>query len=210
MISGINHEIGRLTAELSRKGLDKNIIIVFMSDNGYFLGERGLSGKWVHFEESLRVPLVIVDPRITKKRQGAVAKQMALNIDIAPTILDFAGLKVPSAYQGQSLSPLIRGEKPAWRHDFFCEHLLVDPTIPQWEGVRDERYVYARYFGQKPVYEYLHDLRKDPKEIQNFVKNKDYKDVLERMRRRLQQLKDANGGEYSREKFPILPKHGTN
>ena len=210
MISGIDHEIGRLTDELRRKGLDKNTIIVFMSDNGYFLGERGLSGKWVHFEESLRVPLVIVDPRITKNRQGAVAKQMALNIDIAPTILDFAGIKVPSAYQGQSLTPLIRGEKPAWRHDFFCEHLLVDPTIPQWEGVRDERYVYARYFGQKPVYEYLHDLRKDPNEIQNLVKNKEYKGVLERIRRRLQQLKDANGGEYSREKFPLLPKSGTN
>jgi arylsulfatase A-like enzyme len=206
MISGIDHEIGRLTAELKRLGLDKNTIIVFMSDNGYFLGERGLSGKWIHYEESLRIPLLIVDPRLPAKRQGTTAKQMALNIDIAPTLLHLSGLKIPKEYQGRSLVPLIRGEKPAWRRDFFCEHLLVDPTIPQWEGVRDERYVYARYFGQSPVYEYLHDLRKDPKEIENFAFKKDYRRVLDRMRRRLQELKDSYGGEYSLERFPLQPK----
>ncbi len=206
MISGIDHEIGRLTSELRLKGLEENTIIVFMSDNGYFLGERGLSGKWIHFEESLRIPLLVFDPRMPKKRQGTVANQMVLNIDIAPTLLDFAGIKIPKVYQGQSLAPLVRGEKPKWRHDFFCEHLLVDPTIPQWEGVRDERYVYARYFGQNPVYEYLHDLRKDPKEIHNFINYKDYSGILEKMRGRLKQLKDANGGEYSREKFPLQPK----
>ena len=206
MISGIDHEIGRLTTELNRLGLANNTVIVFMSDNGYFLGERGLSGKWIHYEESLRVPLLIVDPRLPEKRQGTTAKQIALNIDIAPTLLDFAGLKTPNAYQGRSLVPLIRGEKLKWRHDFFCEHLLVDPTIPQWEGVRDERYVYARYFGQKPVYEYLHDLRKDPKEIHNFVGDKNYAVVLERMKRRLKELKDTYGGDYSLERFPLRAK----
>ncbi len=206
MISGIDYEIGRLTTELKRLGHDKNTIIVFMSDNGYFLGERGLSGKWIHYEESLRVPLLIVDPRLPAKRQGAIAKQMALNIDIAPTLLDLAGLQAQKGYQGRSLAPLIRGEKPSWRKDFFCEHLMVDPTIPQWEGVRDERYVYARYFGQKPVYEYLHDLRKDPQEVHNLVSDKNYAGVFERMKRRLKELKDSVGGEYSRERFPLKTK----
>ncbi len=206
MISGIDHEIGRLTAELKRLGLDQNTIIVFMSDNGYFLGERGLSGKWIHYEESLRVPLLIVDPRLPTSRQGTTATQMALNIDIAPTILEFAGVKIPKQYQGKSLAPLVRGKKPSWRHDFFCEHLLVDPTIPQWEGVRDERYVYARYFGQKPVYEYLHDLWKDPQEVHNLVSDKNYSGVLGRMKRRLKELKESVGGEYSREQFPLKAK----
>jgi arylsulfatase A-like enzyme len=210
MISGIDHEIGRLTTELKRLGLDKNTIIVFMSDNGYFLGERGLSGKWIHYEESLRVPLLIVDPRLPARRQGTTATQMALNIDIAPTILEFAGLRIPKQYQGKSLAPLVRGNKPFWRHDFFCEHLLVDPTIPQWEGVRDERYVYARYFGQKPAYEYLHDLRKDPKEILNLSTDKNYAGVLVRMKRRLKELKETVGGEYSPERFPLRPKPSNN
>ncbi|MEI7985362.1 MAG: sulfatase [Armatimonadota bacterium] len=206
MISGIDHEIGRLTTELKRLGVEKNTIIVFMSDNGYFLGERGLSGKWIHYEESLRVPLLIVDPRLPARRQGTTATQMALNIDIAPTILEFAGLRIPKQYQGKSLAPLVRGNRPSWRHDFFCEHLLVDPTIPQWEGVRDERYVYARYFGQKPVYEYLHDLRKDPQEVHNLVGDKNYGGVLEKMKRRLKELKESVGGEYSRERFPLKAK----
>ena len=206
MISGIDTEIGRLIAELDRKGLLENTVIVFMSDNGYFLGERGFSGKWVHYEESLRVPLVIVDPRLPVKRQGQTSKAMALNIDIAPTLLEYAGLKVPKDYQGRSLVPIVAGKAPKWRHDFLCEHLLVDPDIPQWEGIRDERYVFARYFSQKTPYEFLHDLRKDPREINNLVGNKSYAVVLDRMRKRLNELKKANGGEYSRERFPLLPK----
>ncbi len=208
MISGIDVEVGRLLDELKKLKLADNTIIVFMSDNGYFLGERGLSGKWVHYEESLRVPLVIVDPRASADRRGKSVDGMALNIDVAPTVLDYAGLKVPEEYQGQSLAPLIEGKKPTWRKDFFCEHLMVDPTIPQWEGVRGERYVYARYFGQTPAFEFLHDLKLDPKELKNLATNPSYADELAKMRLRLEELKKANGGPYSREKFPLLPKKG--
>ena len=89
---------------------------------------------------------------------------------------------------------------------FFCEHLFVHPEIPKWEGVRGERFVYARYFDRKPAYEYLHDLRKDPKEIHNFVGDKNYAVVLERMKRRLKALKDTYGGDYSLERFPLRAK----
>ncbi len=197
MISGIDFEIGRLMAELERKNLLSNTVVVFMSDNGYFLGERGLSGKWVHYEESLRIPLLIADPRAPKRRHGQSVKAMALNIDIAPTVLELVGLDVPASYQGRSLVPHVSGKAPRWRRDFLCEHLMVEPKIPQWEGVRDERYVFARYFTQKPPYEFLHDLKKDPRETVNLVADKAYASVLSRMRRRMNELKSANGGNFS-------------
>ena len=104
--------------------------------------------------------------------------------------------------------PLVKGNKPKWRNDFLCEHLMVNPDIPQWEGVRGERYVYARYFSQKPVYEFLHDLQKDPSETMNFASDPKYFGVLTRMKKRLKQLLASFGGEYSRERFPILPESG--
>jgi arylsulfatase A-like enzyme len=208
MISGIDHEIGRLLAELDRLGALENTIVVFMSDNGYFLGERGFSGKWVHYEESLRVPLIIYDPRLPAERRGKTADEMVLNLDIAPTLLSFAGLEIPKEYQGRNLIPLVRGEKQAWRTDFFCEHLFVNKDIPQWEGVRDERYVYARYFTQQPVYEFLHDLKDDPQELTNLAIPATRAQTLERMRRRCTELRDAYGGEYSLERFPIQKKKG--
>ena len=170
MISGVDHEVGRLVAELDRLGVRDNTVIVFMSDNGYILGERGLSCKWIHYEESLRVPLIIADPRLHPKWHVKTADAMALNIDIAPTLLEMAGIEVPKSYQGRSLTPLLLGEAKGWRTAFFCEHLFVHPDIPQWEGVRDERYVYARYFTQKPAYEFLHDLKEDPQELKNLAR----------------------------------------
>jgi arylsulfatase A-like enzyme len=177
-----------------------------MSDNGYFLGERGFSGKWVHYEESLRVPMLLADPRQPAERRGKTTDELVLNIDIAPTLLSFAGLEVPKEYQGRSLVPLVRNEKKTWQTDFFCEHLFVHPDIPQWEGVRGERYVYARYFTQKPVYEFLHDLKADPQELKNLARDKTHAPLLARMRLRMEELRDANGGLYSPERFPLLQK----
>jgi arylsulfatase A-like enzyme len=206
MISGIDHEIGRLLAELERLGVIENTVILFMSDNGYFLGERGFSGKWVHYEESLRVPLIIADPRLPADRRGKTEDHVALNIDIAPTVEELAGLDVPKGQQGRSLVPLLRGAATDWRRDFFCEHLFVHPDIPQWEGVRGERYVYARYFTQNPVYEFLHDLKEDPHELRNLARDRDRQQLLERMRQRTDEMRDAYGGAYSRERFPLLKK----
>jgi len=181
--------------------------VVFTSDNGYFLGERGLSGKWCHFEESLRVPLIIVDPRLPNARHGKTVDALALNVDLAPTVVEWAGLPREIKHQGHSLAAVIRGHKPAeWRTDFFCEHLYVHPEIPMWEGVRDRRYVYARYFGQKPVYEFLHDLRDDPQELRNLAPQGGASETFDRMRRRCDELRDQLGGPYSPERFPTISK----
>ena len=197
MITGIDGVIGRVAKHLEKAGMADNTIIIFSGDNGYYEGQRGFAGKWSHFEESLRVPLIIYDPRADKKRRGKVAKPMALNTDIAPTILGYAGVKMPDHYQGRSLRPIMSGEIPKdWRRDTFCEHLMENNTIPKWEGVRSHRYVYARYFQQKPQYEYLHDLKKDPDQLKNLAKDQEYAKVLKRMRKRCNSLRDKYGGEY--------------
>jgi arylsulfatase A-like enzyme len=191
MISGVDHVIGRVRKELEKRGLAENTIIIYMGDNGYYMGDRGFAGKWSHYEESLRVPLIVYDPRLPAANRGAKPEAMALNVDVPATMLAAAGVEVPAHYQGRSLLPILNGAVPKdWRTDFFCEHRMKHPLIPQWEGVRDQRYVYARYVQQKPVYEFLHDLKTDPDELRNFAKDPAYQKVLEKMRARCDELRD--------------------
>jgi len=171
MVSGVDMVIGRILVEIKRLGMDKNTVIIFMSDNGMFFGERGFSDCWLLYEESIRVPLIVFDPGADEEVRGITLEQMALNVDIAPTILELAGLKVPHEMQGRSLAPLLRGQKPEWRNDLFCEHLFEHPKIPRSEGVRTERWKYIRYFEQQPVYEELYELKNDPHETVNLSSN---------------------------------------
>lgn len=167
MISGIDRAIARVLAALAAAGLADNTIIVYMADNGYYLGDRGFQGKWSHYEESLRVPLVICDPRLPAALRGRVLDQMALNIDLPATFLEWAGLSAPAAYEGRSLGPLVAGRAASdWRTHFFCEHVDLAPTLT-WEGVRGSRFMYARYFDQRPAYELLYDLQADPDQLRN-------------------------------------------
>lgn len=198
MISGLDNVIGRVLARLDELGRADNTVVIYAADNGYYQASRGFAGKWSHYEESLRVPLIIFDPRAEKQRRGKTVDAMVLNVDIPATMLAYAGVKIPESYQGRSLKPLVDGATVKdWRTDFFCEHLMdVGARIPKWEGVRDQRYVYARYFEQEPVYEFLHDLDADPDQLQNFVNDPMYADVLERMRSRCDELRDSYGGPY--------------
>jgi arylsulfatase A-like enzyme len=183
MISGYDNVMKRVIATLKEKGLDKNTIIIFAADNGYYMGSRGFAGKWSHYEESLRIPLVIYDPRISKDKTNSTSDKMVLNLDIPATILDYAGVAVPNLYQGQSLMPIANNEKiDSWRERFFCEHRMEHNKIPKYIGVREERYVYANYYEQNPPYEYLHDLKTDPNQLKNLIDNPAYKEVLERMK----------------------------
>jgi arylsulfatase A-like enzyme len=112
-------------------------------------------------------------------------------------MLALGGVSVPKHYRGRSLLPLVEGRQPSdWRTDFFCEHLMNNASIPKWEGVRAQRYVYARYFQQKPVYEFLHDLKADPDQLKNFASVPASAGVLKKMRKRCDELRDAYGGPY--------------
>ncbi len=193
MLTGMDGVIGRVLEALKKSGLADNTIVVYTADNGYYMGDRGFAGKWSHYEQSLRVPMIIHDPRQPKAQRGRVVDPMALNIDLPSTFLDWAGVKPPASYQGRSLAPIVNGQKPEWRDDFFCEHLQQHPTIT-WEGVRNKRYIYARYFDQEPAYEFLHDLTKDPDQLTNFAGDARYADILSKMRRRCAELVKQHGG----------------
>jgi arylsulfatase A-like enzyme len=198
MITGIDRGIARVVAALEAAGLADNTIIVYSSDNGYYLGDRGFQGKWSHYDESLRVPLVIYDPRLPRAQRGRVVDAMALNVDLPATFLDWAGVERPAAYEGRSLRALMQGETPAdWRRHFFCEHVDLAPTIT-WEGIRGERFMYARYFDQAPAFEFLHDLKADPDQLQNFASDAAQAAALEAMRTLCDTEMNARGG-------PLLP-----
>lgn len=202
MISGVDNVIGRVLAEVARLGLSENTVVIFSGDNGYYRGDRNFAGKWSHYEEALRVPLVIYDPRIPAlSDQSKTSSDMTLNIDIPATIVDIAGVTKPQAYQGASLLPTVRGEiVDGWRGDMFCEHLMNHKQIPKWEGVRNSRYKYARYFDQEPPYEFLHDLQIDPREVRNLATDDHFSSILDQLRQRCDALKDgyAKAGEAAR------------
>ncbi len=185
MLTGMDRVVGRVMRTLEAKGLADNTVVIYTADNGYYMGDRGFAGKWSHFEESLRVPLIIHDPRLPEKKRNRVAAAPVLNIDLPATMLELAGIDVPEKYQGRSVLPVFNGKAPGdWRTDHFHEHHLNNATIPKWRGVRDGRYTYARYFEQQPVYEFLHDRQLDPDQIRNLADNPEHKEVLEKLRAR--------------------------
>lgn len=198
MISAVDLVMGRVIDELKKLDLEENTVIIFCGDNGYYLANRGFAGKWSHYEDSLRIPMIIYDPRMPAEHRGKVVDAMVLNIDVPATMIDLAGLPIPKLYQGRSLVPFLKGESPPdWRTETFCEHLMRNARIPKWEGVRGSRYVYARYFDQNPPFEFLHDLKTDPDQLKNFANDPNYTKILREMRQRTNELRDRVGGPYN-------------
>ena len=192
MLSGIDHAMSRVLSILEEEGLADNTIVVYSADNGFYMGDRGFAGKWSHHEQSQRVPLIIYDPRQPKEHRGRLLDTMALNLDLPSTFLDWAGVAIPTSYQGASLKPALQGETSTgdWRKDFYCEHFNPRYSM-SWEGVRGERFKYARYTDQDPEYEFLHDLENDPDELVNLVENLEFESILKRLRKRTQDLAEA-------------------
>ncbi len=185
MITGIDNAVARMLEALKAEGLDGNTIIVYSADNGYLMGDRGTAGKWNHYEQSLRIPLIIYDPTLPDSDRGRVVTELVNNIDMAPTFVDVAGLDIPDVYQGRSLMPLVQGETvEGWREDTFCEHMFF--RYNNWHGVRGKRYKYAVYYDEPGgPYECLYDLEKDPAEFVNLAANPEYAAVRKQLVNRL-------------------------
>lgn len=192
LITGIDRVVGTIRQTLEMLNVADTTVIIFTSDNGFFLGDHGLADKWFGYEKSIRVPLIIYDPTLRNSRRGTHCSEIALNTDIAPTVVEFAGIVPPETMQGYSLIPLIRGIVPhEWRQDFYYEHTFDHPGIPKSEGVVSKRFKYLRYFEQHPPYEELFDLQNDPNETNNLSQLPEYAEVLNIMRARLESLKNT-------------------
>ncbi len=199
-ISGIDVVIGRIRDDLKRLKLDNNTVIIYTSDNGYFCGSKGLGGKCLLYEESIRTPLIIFDPRLKASGQESRRKELVLNIDFAPTMLDMAGVEIPNTMQGKSVLGLVGGEQKKWRDSTFHENNFTSHFMPalsnagSWrrkvlersvrcKAVRTKRWKYIRYFEQRPIIEELFDIQNDPIEAYNLVGKPEYSDVLVRLRK---------------------------
>ena len=194
MIHDIDLEIARIRKRLRENGQDQNTIIILMGDNGYFLGERQLAGKWLMYDHSIRVPLIIYDPRVPQSR---IIDKMALNIDIPSTILDYAGVGIPSEWHGKSLSSLVSGDKSAWHRDtVLIEHLWEFQHIPPSEGVRTGEWKYLRYINDKSSEE-LYFLPEDPDEIRDLSDEPQYRSTLITLRNKLEEMIDRYADPFS-------------
>ena len=195
-LMAVEEGVGEILKALKETDQLDNTVIVFASDNGYFYGEHGLSvERRLAYEESIRMPLLIRYPAVVKA--GAVRDEFALNIDLAPTLLQLAGVSAPSAMEGRSLVPLLKGEKTEWRKSFLIEYYSdrVFPRIRQmgYKAVRNERWKYIHYFELEGMDE-LYDLKADPYEMKNIIRQPGAAKILEGMKRDMEGLlKTPNG-----------------
>lgn len=175
LITGIDDVVKRLIDDLKNQHLDKNTVIILSSDNGYSLADHGMEGKWFGHDVSIRVPMIIYDGR--KPMKHHTNENIALNVDLAPTILDYAGVKAPDGMQGKSLQPLVEGNDTGWRQDFYYNHLLdtenLNVYLPKSEGLVTLHNKYVRYFnGNDPddfFFEELYNNKTDVLEIKNLA-----------------------------------------
>jgi len=186
LITGLDEAVGKIITQLKKKKLYSNTCIIFTSDNGFFLGEHGLAGKWWGYEESIRTPLII---KPAGKSVVPYVSAMTLNIDLHPTLLELAGLPIPEPVQGISLVPLLTAVSNKTRNEWFYEHLFEHPNIAKSEGLRTQRYKYLKYIDRQERGEYLFDLKNDPFEENNLVGQAKYELLLRTMREKLGKMR---------------------
>ncbi len=212
-ILGVDRSVGAIMADLQARGLADNTVVIFTSDHGTHFGEKLLGGKWTPYEESLRVPLIVADPRAAADRRGVKCTALVTVMDIAPTMLDMAGLPVPADMDGRSLSPLLQGDEKGWRDHFFFEHRTspakAGRPIPRSLGVRGVSTKLFRWLDPEPPVEVLHDLAADPLEEENRVDDT----AMAGERKRLAGLLDgwlaAHPDTYSHDPYGRRPQSGS-
>jgi N-acetylglucosamine-6-sulfatase len=185
-ILAIDEGVGRLFKALEETGQLDNTLVIFTSDNGFLWGEHRLGNKMAAYEESIRIPMLMRYPKLI--RAGSTPDQMALNIDIAPTLLDVGGVEIPANMHGRSLVPVLTGQAGDWRKSFLLEYF--DPPrarVSGYQGVRSERWKYIAYSELQGADE-LYDLHADPLEMKNLINDPKATIALEQMKAELARL----------------------
>lgn len=185
----LDRNVGRLMSYLQQNNLLETTLIVYTSDQGFYLGEHGWFDKRFMYEESMRTPLIIRYPALIKG--GTTIHDMVMNVDLAPTFLQLAGQPVPTDMQGKSVLPLLKNELKgdAWRKGVYY-HYYEHPgehNVYRHFGIRTSRYKLIRFYGEKNFWE-LYDLESDPNELKNLFGNKKYDKPLAHLKNELLQL----------------------
>ncbi len=193
-VASIDDNVGRLLDFLDKEGLSENTVVIYTSDQGFFLGDHGWYDKRFMYQESVKMPFLVRWPGSI--RPGTTQDAIALNVDFAPTFLDLAGLKMPPDMQGRSLVPLMRGQQPAdWRTSWYYRyyHDPGDHNTRAHYGVGTDTYKLI-YFWKKDQWE-LYDLARDPEELLNVYADPIYADTVKMMKEELYRLKKEVGDE---------------
>jgi N-acetylglucosamine-6-sulfatase len=188
-LASVDEGLGRILDALDAKKLAGDTIVIFTSDNGFFWGEHQLADKRAAYEESIRVPLLVRYPKLVKP--GSKFAETALNIDIAPTLLQLAGAPIPKDVQGRSLVPLFEGKLGEWRGTTLFEYFAEPryPRVPSWQAVRNDRWKYIHY-TDVPNADELYDMEHDPYELKNVIADDAAAGQLKMMRAELQRQLD--------------------
>jgi N-acetylglucosamine-6-sulfatase len=187
-VRSMDRQIGRLLDALDELGLEDTTAVVYASDNGYLWGEHQLIDKRWPYEESIRIPFLVRFPEVVR-RGGAESEQLVLNIDLAPTLLDLAGLEIPAHMQGRSILPLLRDPDSPWRDAFYYSYYREAPfPAPTARAIRTERHKYIE-FDRKQAQ--LFDLERDPGEQNDLVGTEEGERLRESLASRLRTLESA-------------------
>jgi N-acetylglucosamine-6-sulfatase len=183
----VDESIGEVFKALEETGQLDNTLIVFSSDNGYFWGEHGLGDKRWSYEESIRVPLLMRYPKLIKA--GTKIEHDALNIDVAPTMLELGGAGAPKNLHGRSLVPALAGKAKEWRRSFLSEYFAETgyPRQPSWQCARTPRWKYTHYTELEGMDE-LYDIQADPCEMRNLIRDSAARGALKEMQGELARL----------------------
>jgi arylsulfatase A-like enzyme len=202
-IQSNDDDIGQVLAVLEEQGILDDTAVVWSSDHGFFLGEHRFYDKRLMYEPSIRIPLMVrYPPRI---RSGSTSARMALNLDLAPTLLDLVRTPAPAHYQGSSLMALLSSTPPRWRTDWLYEYYEYpgNQQVRPCRGVRTERHKYIHYFTEPQEFE-LYDLQQDPDELHNLYGDPAHRALARELAARLEQLRRETGDHYEYQPTVLL------
>ncbi|MEM7394380.1 MAG: sulfatase/phosphatase domain-containing protein, partial [Verrucomicrobiota bacterium] len=190
-VAGLDENIGRLMDFLEQEGLSENTVVIYSSDQGFYLGEHGWFDKRWMYEESLRSPLLVRWPGVVEA--GSKNADMVSNLDFAQTLLEIAGAPQPEAMQGRSLVPLFKGTTPAdWRTSFYYHYYESGGHgVPAHYGVATERYKLIHYYEPKLDAWELFDLKRDPREMTSRHDHPEFAEVRRQLEDELKRLRKA-------------------
>jgi len=193
LVMGVDDNITRVLDYLEQSGLDQNTLVIYTSDQGFSLGEHGFYNKQWMYEPALHQPLIVRYP--SKIKAGSVHESMVNHVDLAPTLLDFAGLPIPDDMQGYSLKPILEGRAEKVRDaSYYHFYSHGENNLPEMIGVRTAEYKLIHYPGMDDAYQWeLFDLKRDPDEMRNLYGNPEYSEVLEQMESELKLLIQSVG-----------------